>query len=76
MNNKPVVKIATSLKAFKQKDEDLAPVVKPFTPKSAFGENIMPTNSVTSASSAKLQKAIRTEGRADVSGGSNAPFAK
>ncbi len=74
-NNKPLVKPVATVKPFKMKDEDLAPVEKPFAPKPAFGQDTMPTNSVTSASSAKLQKAIRTEGRVNMSGGS-APFAK
>ena len=71
-NLKPLVTVAPTKAPFKMKSENLAPVEKPAAPKSAFN---MPTNEVTMASSAKLQKASRLGGRATISGGS-APFAK
>jgi len=71
-NLKPLVEVAPTKAPFKMKSENLAPVEKPFASKSAFN---MPTNEVTAASSAKLQKASRLGGRVNISGGS-APFAK
>lgn len=73
-NNKPVVKVPATVSAFKQKDENKAPVSRPAASKSAFGNSVMPTNSVTGSSSAKLQKASRLSGRASLENGS-APFA-
>ena len=65
-NLKPIVKVPATLTPFKQKDENLAPLTNPIATKSAFGKNLMPTNSVTNASSARLQKASRLGGRVNV----------
>lgn len=40
-----------------------APVVRPVAGKSAFGKNVLPTNSVSDADSARLQKANLLPGR-------------
>jgi len=71
-NNKPMTSVVATKAPLKQTNRDLAPIAKPFASKSAFN---MPTNSVTGASSAKLQKASLLGGRVNLSGG-KAPFAK
>ena len=63
MNRKPMVKVTPTVKEFKQGDQDLSPLTKPVASKDAYGENVMPKNKVTSASSAKLQQAGRLPGR-------------
>lgn len=68
MNNKPVVSVPATETPFKQTDQDAAPVVQPAPTKSAFGSDVMPKNSVTDGSSARLQNAIREPGRATVNG--------
>jgi len=64
MDKKPLVKAVASQKAFKQKDENLAPLTRPVASNSAFGENIMAKNKVTEGSSSRLQKAAKVPGRA------------
>lgn len=73
MNNKPMVKVAPKEKAFnsstfRQGDKGKAPLTKVASPKSAFSENVMPKNKVTSASSTQLQKATRLPGRVSMDG--------
>lgn len=67
-NLKPIVTVPATLTPFKQTDQNLAPVVNPVASKSAFGSNLMPTNSVTDSSSARLQKASRLGGRVTMAG--------
>jgi len=62
-NNKPIVKIAKEEKPIRQYATNLSPIENPVADKAAFSEKVMPKNSVSGASSAKLQKASRLPGR-------------
>lgn len=73
-NAKPVVKVPATQSGFRLNDQNLAPIARPAASKSAFGDSVLPTNSVTSSSSAKLQKATRLPGRVSLENG-NPPFA-
>lgn len=65
-NKKPIVKATPTASPIKNGSQNLAPVVKTPVSKSAFGSSIMPKNSVSQSSSAKLQSASRLPGRASL----------
>ena len=60
-NRKPMIKITSTKKGFKQGDQNLSPMMRPVASKSAFKN--MHDNGVTNASSAKLQAIGRLPGR-------------
>lgn len=66
-NLKPLVKTASigafGKDSYQQGNSNKAPIVRPMASKSAFGQNIQPTNKVTSSNSASLQKAAKLPGR-------------
>lgn len=62
-NLKPIVKVAATKTAFKQKDQNKAPLTRPASSKAAFSENVLPKNKVSAAASALLQKISKLPGR-------------
>ena len=62
-NRKPIVKPIKEEKPIRQYATNLSPIEKPESEKAPFSEKVMPKNSVTKSSSAKLQKASRLPGR-------------
>ncbi len=63
MNRKPVVDVPPTEEKIKQNPQNLAPMTNIVHSKSKYSDKIMPSNGVSKASSAKLQKVSRLPGR-------------
>jgi len=62
-DRKPMVKVASTLKGLRQGGQNLSPLTKPVASKTKYSDNVLIKNSVTGASSAKLQEVSRLPGR-------------